>query len=189
MGELLVEIMRPEVDLPLNRTGSFLGPYPSGAPGIFIDTAARLGYPAGIISAVGDDDFGRMIVDRLSSHGVDCRYVQTIKEHFTACAFVMYENSGSRNFIFHLKNTPAVMAGALVPDDDISTGFFHIMGCSLTADRHFASEIIKSMYSFVERGAKISFDPNIRKEMLSGSDLDELIRPVMENCSVFMPGG
>ncbi len=46
MGELLCEVMRPEADLPLDRPGTFLGPFPSGAPAIFIDTAARLGHPA-----------------------------------------------------------------------------------------------------------------------------------------------
>ena len=43
MGELIVEIMRPKEDMPLDMAGTFLGPFPSGAPAIFIDTAARLG--------------------------------------------------------------------------------------------------------------------------------------------------
>ena len=58
MGELIVEIMRDKEDSPLDKAGVFLGPFPSGAPGIFIDTVARLGHKAGIISGVGRDDFG-----------------------------------------------------------------------------------------------------------------------------------
>ena len=58
MGELIVEIMRPKEDMPLDMAGTFLGPFPSGAPAIFIDTAARLGHSAAIIGGVGDDDFG-----------------------------------------------------------------------------------------------------------------------------------
>ena len=43
MGELLVEIMRVEEDVQLYETGKyFRGPFPSGAPGIFISTLARL---------------------------------------------------------------------------------------------------------------------------------------------------
>jgi Na+-transporting NADH:ubiquinone oxidoreductase subunit NqrA len=41
MGELLVEIMRPRPGMSLQETGTFRGPFPSGAPGIFIDTVAR----------------------------------------------------------------------------------------------------------------------------------------------------
>jgi sugar/nucleoside kinase (ribokinase family) len=42
-GEALVEIMRVERDQLLDRPGTFLGPYPSGAPFIFAAQAARLG--------------------------------------------------------------------------------------------------------------------------------------------------
>ena len=45
LGELLVEIMRDKVGSPLGQPGVFLGPYPSGAPAIFIVAAARLGCP------------------------------------------------------------------------------------------------------------------------------------------------
>ena len=41
MGEMLVEIMRPRAEMPLDKPDVFVGPFPSGAPAIFIDTAAR----------------------------------------------------------------------------------------------------------------------------------------------------
>jgi sugar/nucleoside kinase (ribokinase family) len=69
MGELLVEVMRPKAGMSLGRTGVFLGPFPSGAPGIFIDAAARLGHSATIVSGAGEDDFGRSILDRLRRDG------------------------------------------------------------------------------------------------------------------------
>ncbi len=40
MGETLVEIMRTEVDKPLNETALFSGPYPSGSSAIMISTVA-----------------------------------------------------------------------------------------------------------------------------------------------------
>ncbi len=76
MGEILVEIMRP-YGRGCRSTGSgeFLGPFPSGAPAIFIDTVARLGHAAGIIGGVGADDFRRCVLDRLQADGVDSRNV------------------------------------------------------------------------------------------------------------------
>ena len=71
MGELLVEIMRPSEDIPLYKSDYFRGPFPSGAPGIFISTAARLGHSTAIISGVGRDDFGENILQRLKLDGVD----------------------------------------------------------------------------------------------------------------------
>jgi sugar/nucleoside kinase (ribokinase family) len=101
MGELLAEIMRAETGVPLGRVGSFRGPFPSGAPGIFIDTVARLGHSAGIISGVGDDEFGRQILDRLERDGVRTDLVEVMPGRSTGTAFIAYDDDGSRDYLFH----------------------------------------------------------------------------------------
>ena len=62
----------------------------------------------------------------------------------TGCAIVTYFDDGSRKFIFHMGNTPAVEAKA--PQKDVLDGvrYFHVMGCSLFADIEFAKEILKA---------------------------------------------
>lgn len=188
MGEILVEIMRPRAGMQLYEVGGFLGPYPSGAPAIFIDTAARLGHEAGIIGGVGEDDFGKCLVDRLSSNGVDCRYIARAEGNSTATAFVTYFEDGSRRFIFHINGTPAVIAKSPDISNEKNTSFFHVMGCSLMTNEGFYNEIIKTMIKFAENGAKISFDPNIRPELLGNRSIGDIVGPVMENCSVLLPG-
>ena len=188
MGELLVEIMRPRPDMSLRAPGEFLGPYPSGAPAIFIDTVARLGHPAGIVGGVGDDDFGRCLLDRLERDGVDCRLVSVIEGLATGVAFVTYRSDGSRQFIFHIGNTPAAMARAPDPSALPTPAFFHVMGCSLLASDAFRSEILKTMAALADRGARISFDPNLRVELLGPGGLAEVVEPVLARCSVLQPG-
>lgn len=188
MGELLVEIMRPQVGMSLNMKGEFLGPFPSGAPAIFIDTVARLGHPAGIIGGVAEDDFGRCVLDRLSSDGVDIRFVERIPNMATAVAFVTYFNDGSRKFIYHIDGTPAVMSP--FPNDIYvkSPKIFHVMGCSLMANDQFREEIFKAVDYFHGRGARISFDPNIRPELLGDRALMDVIGPVLQNTAFLFPG-
>lgn len=188
MGEILVEIMRPREDMGFYEKGEFLGPFPSGAPAIFIDTAARLGHACGIIGGTGRDDFGRCVTGRLERDGVCCKYVGSFANRSTAVAFVAYKKDGSREFIFHIDGTPAVMAKSPDIDGIENPAFFHIMGCSLMANTDFYAEIIKTMEKFVLKGAKISFDPNIRPELLGERDIGEIVGPVMENCSVLLPG-
>lgn len=60
IGEILVEIMAVEKGTGFLEPQPLIGPFPSGAPAIFIDQVGRLGHPAAIVSAVGDDDFGRL---------------------------------------------------------------------------------------------------------------------------------
>lgn len=190
MGELLVEIMRTEEDVQLYETGkSFKGPFPSGAPGIFISTAARLGHSTAIISGVGNDDFGKNILDRLMKDGVDCSRVLVSDKASTGVAFVTYFKNGDRKFIFHINHTPAVAAKA--PEDMESfkdTKYFHIMGCSLMASVEFGKEIVKTMHLLKEKGTKISFDPNIRIEMLKDPEAMEIVKKVYKETNIFMPG-
>lgn len=188
MGEMLVEIMRPKAGMHLWQTGEFLGPFPSGAPAIFIDTVARLGHDAGIIGAVGEDDFGLCLLNRLRSDGVDVRYVETVRDRATAVAFVTYAEDGSRKFIFHIDGTPAVMAHFVKDAAMGRPSFFHVMGCSLMANDTLRMEIFKAVEHFHALGSRISFDPNIRPELLGGRDVMDLVGPVLERSAVLFPG-
>jgi len=188
MGELLVEVMRPRPGLALGKTGPFLGPYPSGAPGIFIDTVARLGHSAAIVSGVGDDEFGRCIVDRLRADGVDVECIEVFPDRATGVAFVAYADDGSRRFIFHWDGTPAVMAHVPDPSRVESAQFFHVMGCSLMANDEFRRRVVETLELFASHGARVSFDPNIRSELLRGRPLEEIVRPVLRLCSYLLPG-
>ena len=77
VGEALCEIMRVDTDAGLDTPELFKGPFPSGAPAIFIDTAAKLGTPSGLIGTVGDDAFGACIRRRLLADGADCSLLAT----------------------------------------------------------------------------------------------------------------
>lgn len=188
MGELLVEIMRDREGVELYEPGNFRGPYPSGAPAICIDAAARLGCSTAIIGGVGRDDFGKCLLERLRRDGVDVSHVIESRERSTGCAFVTYFEDGSRKFIFHMGNTPAVEAKAPEPGDFTDVKYMHIMGCSLMANKQFAQEILKTMRMMRAQGAGISFDPNIRRELLADDSIGEVIGEVMDHCSVFLPG-
>ena len=188
MGEIIVEIMRASVDEPLDRAGTFRGPFPSGAPAIFIDTAARLGHTAKIIGGVGDDDFGKCLLGRLSGDGVDVSDVIVNGRISTGCAFVTYFEDGSRKFIFHIGNTPAVLAPAPAPEKLAGAKYFHVMGCSMMADLSFGRRIVDSMVAANEQGAKVSFDPNIRPELMKDPEAMDLVKAVVDRMNVFMPG-
>lgn len=187
MGELLVEIMREKLDEGLSECSTFLGPFPSGAPAIFIDTVARLGHRAGIIGAVGDDDFGSCILKRLVEDGVDCSYIRNLPGT-TATAFVTYFKDSSRKYIFHVDNTPAVQAKYEWMQNIEDISYFHVMGSSLMASDDLKNQIFLAVDSLWEKGTEITFDPNIRKELLGTRKLDDVIGPVLDKTSILFPG-
>ena len=90
LGEILVEIMADERGHGFREPLRLVGPFPSGAPAIFIDQVAKLGQPCGIIACVGDDDFGRVNLERLEKDGVDVKAVEVHRTYVTGSAFVRY---------------------------------------------------------------------------------------------------
>lgn len=148
-----------------------------------------MGCRTGIIAGVGNDDFGKNIIERLEKVGVDCSRILKSDNGSTGVAFVTYYSNGDRKFIFHIENTPAVeqkAPGSLEGMED--TKYFHIMGCSLMASMEFGREILKTMYMFQDQGTKISFDPNVRLEMMRDNRVINIVQEAFQNSNIFLPG-
>jgi len=188
LGEILVEIMATEIGQSFRKPGRLIGPYPSGAPAIFIDQVAKLGHPCSIIGCVGDDDFGYLNIERLRADGVDTSTIEILKTAVTGSAFVTYRENGDRDFIFNITNSASAQLNANLVNEAVlkDCSHFHVMGSSL-----FSSPIIDAMKKAVAivkaQGGTISFDPNVRKEMLKIPEMREALSYVLERCDVFLP--
>ena len=188
IGNMLVEVMRVGVDEALDKPGSFVGPYPSGDTPIYIDTIARLGHQAGFIGAVGQDDFGVCLLQRLARDGVDASCVQTLADHTTGVAFVAYFTGGRRQFIYHWRHAAAGQLSPqyVHPEYFSNARWLHLTGCNLAICEsarqacYFAMECLPA-------GGRLSFDPNIRPEVLSVEEIREICQPVLDRADVFLP--
>ncbi|MHA1371298.1 MAG: sugar kinase [Promethearchaeota archaeon] len=193
MGEMLVEIMRDKIGVPHSVPGTYKGPYPSGAPAIFIDSAARMGSPIGIstgfIGVVGDDDFGSVITNKLRTDGVDVSQIRVDPDHTTGIAFVQYNKDGSRKFIFAAGAAAQLQEGDVHPDYFIEIKAFHVMGSALSISESSKNATIKAMNLAVEKGAIISFDPNLRPEMMPLEEILEICEPVVKQANILLPSG
>jgi sugar/nucleoside kinase (ribokinase family) len=187
VGELLVEVMRAAVGVPLSRPGEFLGPYPSGAPAIFADAAARLGHSSVIVGAVGMDDFGSCLLERLDADGVDTTRVLRIPSHTTGVAFVTYSEDGSRHFLFHLQHSAAALLDGADLHSLAGVRFLHVCGSTLAVPSMRAT-CLRACEIVAGAGGKISFDPNLRPELIGGEQFREICAPVLERSYVVLPG-
>lgn len=196
LGELLVEIMREEVDVPHGKIGKiYRGPYPSGAPANFIDSVARmaenLALTTGYIGAIGDDEFGQCIIQKLKKDGVDISQIKTLQAKTTGIAFNQYNSDGGRKFIF----APGA-AGEISPND-ISPSYFkdvkalHIMGSALSISESSKEACYKAIDVAKEKNSNviISFDPNLRPEMLDIEKILEISEPVLKEATILLPSG
>lgn len=190
VGEILVEVMAKNVGQEFTSPGEFVGPYPSGAPAIFIDQVARMGVSCGIVARVGSDDFAQVNIQRLKDDGVDTSCIIETPCHTTGTAFVTYFEDGSRKFVFHFTHSAA---GVLGPDDvDESyikqAEYLHIMGCSLSASDSMRQAILKAVDIAKKNGVKISFDPNIRPELLGAEEVRRVFDSILSSTDVLLTG-
>jgi sugar/nucleoside kinase (ribokinase family) len=187
VGEVLAEFLRPSRDSPLNETAVMVGPFPSGAPGIFASAASRLGIPTALCAVVGDDPFGQLIRDRLQQHGVDVDGVVIDPERATAVAFVAYTSSGDRSFVFHVGDAaaarlrPADLGGR--PEE---TDWLHISGSSLALGSPLAETALEAVSRVKLAGGRVSVDPNIRAEASTPGVMTS-IRSAAQQADVLLP--
>ena len=191
LGDVLVEVMRKELDQPLSKAADFVGPFPSGAACIFIDAVARLGGSAGCIGVAGADDFGDCVVDRLRADGVDITHLRRAPGYTTGIAFVAYRSDGSRKFVFHLPQAAAALLGPEDVDPDYVAGakFVHVTGSVLSMSESARQACYQATRACKDAGGRISFDPNIRPELLGIDRVREICKPVLELCDVLLPSG
>ena len=196
LGELLVEIMRTGLNTPHGTIGAiYKGPFPSGAPANFISSAARMSKPfkftTGYIGVIGNDEFGECIVSKLKQDNVDVTHIRVSEKESTGIAFNQYNSDGSRKFIFSKG-----AAGETSPQD-IKEDYFkevkclHITGSALSISNKSRDACLKAINMAKKNNPDviISFDPNLRPEMLDLNEILEISKPVLEATEILLPSG
>jgi tagatose kinase len=190
IGEILVEIMATDKGEGFLEPLNLVGPFPSGAPAIFVDQATKFGQPAAIIGCVGNDDFGRVNLDRLRRDGVDVQGVRIDPEMATGSAFVRYRPNGSRAFVYNIRHSAS---GNIALDDAARavlnrSDHLHVMGTALFSPR-IVEVVLGAAEAIKARGGTISFDPNLRPETLNLPGLRQACESLFRRCDVFLPSG
>jgi len=186
VGELLVEFVSHQKGCELRTLSHFSGPYPSGAPAICIDQAARVGAATQIFGAVGLDNFGHALLDRLQANGVQTSGVCQLEDRTTGVAFVSYFDDGSRTFIFHLNNTAAddiEFDSIQLPSGPL---LMHFSGSSL-GNPKLRTVIEQTAAEVIQRGGQISCDPNARPELMNDPDVNTALISLIEQSSYLFP--
>lgn len=188
LGELLVEFLAKKENQGFSAPGEFWGPYPSGAPAIFADQVAKLGFHSLLFSCVGNDAFGEMNIARLSHDGVNVRGISVLQNATTGSAFVSYRSQAQRDFIFNMPNSACGLLSADHLDETLlrECNHFHIMGSSLFSFR-LIDAVRKAIGIVKANGGTVSFDPNIRKEMLNIPEMSQAFEYILDYTDFFLP--
>jgi len=161
-GELLIDFVSTEAGVTLAQAPAFVKAA-GGAPANVAVGVARLGYRAGFMGQVGEDDFGHFLADTLAAAGVDIGGLRFSTAARTALAFVSLRPDGERSFMFYRHPS----ADMLWRPEDVdaayaaSTRIFHYGSITLIGEPS-RSATLTALAHARSGGALISYDPNLR---------------------------
>ena len=137
-----------------------------GAPANVAIAVSKNGLKSAMACKVGDDDFGRFLMDTLAEYSVEAACSELCKEAVTTMAFVTLAEDGERRFTFARKPGADMMLSADdVKEEEIKASvIIHAGSCSLSAQPE-AAATIKALRLGHESGKLVSFDVNYRNLM------------------------
>lgn len=190
IGKILVEIMTKTPGNTLLEAQTWIGPFPSGAPAIFINQCGKITGNAAMIGAVGKDDFGRMKLKRLAADNVDISGIAVDPDYPTGSAFIRYQKDGSRKFIFNI----AQSAVARFTWTDIVSrviaraGHLNIIGSALVMPNTWP--VIKKTLTILKtKGGTLSLDPNLRPELTYERRIQARFAQFIDAADLLLPTG
>lgn len=160
MGELLIDFTENGMS---EQGNPLLEANPGGAPCNVLSMLQNLGKKTAFIGKVGQDAFGKMLIEVVKEQGINTDNLLVDEEVPTTLAFVHTEKDGDRSFSFY-RNPGADMMlrwGDINEELLRDTRLFHFGTLSMT-DEQIAESTKKSVINAKSNGALISFDPNLR---------------------------
>ena len=160
MGELLVDFTENGIS---EQGNPILEANPGGAPCNVLSMLQRLGKKTAFIGKVGQDAFGKMLIDVVREQGINADNLMVDEEVPTTMAFVHTEKDGDRSFSFYRNPGADMMLRWNEIHEELlgDTKIFHFGTLSMT-DEQIADTTKKAVQKAKKNGAIISFDPNLR---------------------------
>ncbi len=169
LGELLIDFTCIRTDEAGYPT---MAAHPGGAPANYLAALAKFGGKAALLGKVGQDAFGKLLMQTLQQALIDTTGLVMAEDVFTTLAFVTLDETGNRSFSFARK--PGADTCLNYEELDLrlidEARVFHFGTLSLTDEpaRYATYQAVKYAR---QQGKLISYDPNLRKPLWKDLDV------------------
>ena len=191
LGEIMIQL-NPLNKGPLRHANAFER-HVAGSEANVIVGMSRLGFSAGFITAVGNDEFGKTVISTLRSEGIDTKYVKVKEGYPTTVYFVQrgFPVPAKTDVFYYRKGSSFSMLTPNDIEEDYFKGLdlFHVSGITPALSESCKAATLKAVKLAKENGVKISFDTNIRRKLLptSGEALS-CLKDFIENADYLITG-
>jgi fructokinase len=184
-GEALVDFLPHQTGRQVHEVESW-SPSPGGSPSNVAIGLARLGARSAMVGAVGQDEFGQFLRQRLAEEGVDVSRLRATDEGKTGLVFVSLSEAGERTFAFYRTRA----AELFLSERDVDLAYlqsaraFHLGTNSLLFR---AAQRAALLAVDAARGADkiVCCDPNLRLHLWSDpAELKGLLAKLLPACGI-----
>ena len=160
---MIVSIGEPMVEFNQTKRGerAYLQGFGGDSSNMII-AAARSGARAAYVTRVGDDEFGRLLLDLWRREKVDTGGVIVDREAFTAAYFVTHGRKGHVFSYLRAGSAASRLAPRDLPAFVARASIVHASGITLAISRSAADT---ALAAFRAARGKISFDSNLRLKL------------------------
>lgn len=161
IGEALIDMICTDKGKTLSQGQNFLKK-PGGAPTNVAAAIAALGGSVELAAKVGNDPFGRQLIEVMSDFGVVTKWMLLDPAHFTTFAFVSLMEDGERDFVFNRGADGELNRNEVenIPLEEFSIIHFGSATAFLPGPLQVAYESL--LQKALQQNIFISFDPNYR---------------------------
>jgi fructokinase len=145
-----------------------------GAPMNVAAAIGALGGDVAVAAKVGEDPFGKHLIEVLNGFNVDTRHVIKDPHHFTTFAFVSLMENGERDFYFNRGADGQLSTEETKSIQLQSFGIAHFGSATGFLPGPLQAAYNKMFYKALDENLFVSFDPNYR-ELLFGNNKEEFI--------------
>jgi 2-dehydro-3-deoxygluconokinase len=160
LGEAMVEFNQAE-----QGQSTYLQGF-GGDTSNFCIAAARQGASTGFVSAVGSDQFGRLLLDLWQREQVDTSFVRLDEQASTGVYFVSHGPSGHQFDYLRAGSAASRYAPRDLPLDAIAAAkVIHLSGISLAISVSACDAALAAIAHARANGVLVSFDTNLRLKL------------------------
>jgi 2-dehydro-3-deoxygluconokinase len=186
LGEAMIEFNQARADAPEQYLRGFGGDTSNMAIAAarLVGDAGRVGY----VTRVGDDAFGRMLVDLWRAEGVDTDGVVADRLAPTGVYFVTHGASGHDFSYLRVGSAASKMTPETLPEEIIrAAAILHVSGISQAISTGACDSVFAAIAIAEESGARVSYDPNLRAKLWPLARARATIVATIAQCDWFLP--
>jgi 2-dehydro-3-deoxygluconokinase len=164
LGEAMIEFNQARAD----ASEHYLRGFGGDTSNMAIAAARLVGEPGrvGYVTRIGDDAFGRMLVDLWRTEGVDTRGVAADALAPTGVYFVTHGLRGHEFSYLRAGSAASRMTPETLPADVVGAAkIFHVSGISQAISAGACDAVFKAIAVARSAGARVSYDPNLRTKL------------------------